>query len=197
LCGLSSILFQEQDNNAFTSFFSCLEPELRMMQELLLFGQVPAEDHRTMRRQLAGLARMQPQPVLERHLIFRPLPPPGLSNPSASSGVQGPQQQELQKTRQLLSAPLNYVQLVGVAESRGFDPQTEKQAASSGEGEDHGTVMTDNNDESKEGRMAFQWYFEFKDIPEPGKVSTTSRAISKTRILEGDPIQFLTDLGYE
>jgi mediator of RNA polymerase II transcription subunit 18, fungi type len=162
-----------------------------MIQEMLLFGQVPAEDHQTIHQQLAGLARMQPQPVLERHLIFRPLPPLGLSNPSAGSGAQGAQQQELQKTRQMLSAPLNYVQLVGVAESRGFDPPLEKQAALSGENEDRGTVMTDNNDK------ALQWYFDFKDIPEPGKMSTTSRAISKTRILEGDAIQFLTDLGYE
>jgi mediator of RNA polymerase II transcription subunit 18, fungi type len=162
-----------------------------MMQEMLLFGQVPAEDHQTIRQQLAGLARMQPQPVLERHLIFRPLPPLGLSNPSAGSGAQGPQQQELQKTRQMLSAPLNYVQLVGVAENGTFDPPLEMQAALSGENEDRGTVMTDNNDK------ALQWYFDFKDIPEPGKMSTTSRAISKTRILEGDAIQFLTDLGYE
>jgi mediator of RNA polymerase II transcription subunit 18, fungi type len=167
------------------------------MQEMLLFGQVPAEDHQTIRQQLAGLARMQPQPVLERHLIFRPLPPSGLSNPSAGSGAQGPQQQELQKTRQMLGAPLNYVQLVGVVEHRGFDPPIEKQAALSGEDEDRGTVMSDTEDGSKQGRDALQWYFEFKDIPEPGKVSTTSRASSKTRVLEGDPVQFLIDLGYE
>ena len=167
------------------------------MQEMLLFGQVSAEDHQTIRQQLAGLARMQPQPILERHLIFRPLPPPGLSNPSAGSGAQGTQQQELQKTRQMLSAPLNYVQLVGVVNSRGSDPPMEKQADLSGEDEDRGTVMTGNKDESRQGRTALQWHFDFKDIPEPGKVSTTSRAISKTRILEGDAIQFLTDLGYE
>lgn len=168
-----------------------------MMQEILLFGQVPADDHQTLRQQLAGLARMQPQPVQERHLIFKPLPPPGLSNLPAGNGAQGPQQQELQKTWQMLNAPLNYVQLVGVVESRGFDSQIEKQATLSGEVEDCDIVMTDNKDESKEGHGAFQWYLEFKDIPEPGKVSTTSRAISRTRILEGDPIQLLEDLGYE
>ena len=47
-----------------------------MMQEMLLFGQVSAEHHQTLRQQLAGLARMEPQPVLERHLIFRPFAPP-------------------------------------------------------------------------------------------------------------------------
>jgi mediator of RNA polymerase II transcription subunit 18, fungi type len=168
-----------------------------MMQELLLFGQVAAENHQTLRQQLAGLARMQPQPVLERHLIFRPLPPPGLSNLPAGNGQQGPQQQELQKTRQMLNAPLNYVQLVGVMESRGTDSQSDRQAMPPSGMEDHDVAMTDIKDESNQGQKAFQWHLEFKDIPEPGKVSTTSRTISKTRILEGDPIQFLQDLGYE
>jgi mediator of RNA polymerase II transcription subunit 18, fungi type len=167
-----------------------------MMQELLLFGQVAAENHQTLRQQLAGLARMQPQPVLERHLIFRPLSPPGLSNLPAGSGQQGAQQQELLKTRQMLNAPLNYVQLVGVMESGGAN-QIDRQAMPPSGMEDHDVAMTDMKDELKQGQKAFQWRLEFKDIPEPGKASSTSRTISKTRILEGDPIQFLQDLGYE
>lgn len=168
-----------------------------MIQEILLFGQVSVENHRILRQQLAGIARMQPQPVVERHIIFRPLPPPGLSNIPAGAGSQGPQQQELVKTRQMLNAPLNYVQLVGVVKNRDVYSQVEEQPFLSGETEDHDVVMTNNKDEPKQSRRVFQWYLEFKDIPDPGKVSTTSRAISKTRILEGDPIQFLRNLGYE
>lgn len=168
-----------------------------MIQELLLFGQVPAENHDTLRQQLAGLARMQPQPVLEIHLIFRPLPPQGLSNIPTGSGTQGAQQQEMQKTRQLLNAPLTYIQLVGVVEKRDLDWQIDDQVNLTRRVEDHGNVMIDNMNRSKHSQRAIHWYLDFKDIPEPGKMSTTSRATSKTQILDGDPIQFLQNLGYE
>ena len=168
-----------------------------MMQEMLLFGQVSAEHHQSLRQQLAGLARMEPQPVLERHLIFRPFVPPGLSNLPAGNGPQGAQQQELQRTRQMLNAILNYMQLVGVAEGGSFVSQSEEQAIPLSEIEDHDSGVTESQGESRQGKKAFQWYLEFKDVPEPGKVSTTSRAMSKTRVLEGDPIKFLKDLGYE
>ncbi len=167
------------------------------MQELLLFGQVAAQAHRILRQQLAGLAHMQPQPVLEKHLIFRPFPPSGLSNIPAGSGSHWAQQQELQKTRQSLNGPLSYVQLVGVVGNRVIDSQIEKQPGLPRENEDNDIVMTNDEDEPNQGHEALQWWLEFKDIPEPGKVSTTSRATSKTQIVEGDPIQFLKDLGYE
>jgi mediator of RNA polymerase II transcription subunit 18, fungi type len=168
-----------------------------MMQELLLFGQVSAEHHHPLRQQLAGLSRMKPQPVLERHLIFRPRLPPGLSNLPAGSGPQGTQQQELQRTKQLLSAPLNYVQLVGVLDSRAVVSQTGTQPVLGNGGEDHDFDIKVKGVESEDGQKAFEWYLEYKDIPEPGKVPTTSRAMSRTRILEGDPVKFLQDLGYE
>ena len=167
-----------------------------MMQEILLFGQVSADNHQIFCQELAGLARMQPQPVLERHLVFKPRPPPGIANLPSGSGPQGAQQQELQKTRQMLNAPLNYVQLVGFLENK--EPTHKKeQAAVSNMNEDHGTIMTDEEDGSKEDPKTFQWHLEFKDIPEPGKVSAASRAFSRTRFLEGDFIKFMNDLGYE
>ena len=97
----------------------------------------------------------------------------------------------------MLNATLNYMQLVGVAEGGSFVSQSEEQAIPLSEIEDHDSGVTESQGESRQGKKAFQWYLEFKDVPEPGKVSTTSRAMSKTRVLEGDPIKFLKDLGYE
>ncbi len=169
---------------------------LKMMQEILLFGQVSADNHQIFRQQLAGLARMQPQPVLERHLIFKPRPPSGLANLPSGSGPQGAQQQELQKTRQMLNSPLSYVQLVGSLENK-KPTQKKERAVVSDMNEDHAIIISDDEEGSREGRKTFQWYLEFKDIPEPGKVSAASRAFSRTRFLEGDFIKFMNDLGYE
>jgi mediator of RNA polymerase II transcription subunit 18, fungi type len=167
------------------------------MQEILLFGQIPADSHRTLRQQLAGITRMQPQPVLERHVIFKPVPPAGLKNLPSGSGAPGAQQQELQKTRQLLNAPLNYVQLVGILENKDVAPPGERQGDQQIGTMDQDAIMTDGKSGSDESSKELRWYLEFRDIPEPGKVTTTSRAMSKTRILDGDPIHFMTDLGYE
>jgi mediator of RNA polymerase II transcription subunit 18, fungi type len=168
------------------------------MQEILLFGQVPAENHTTLRQQLAGVTRMQPQPVVERHLIFRPIPPAGLTNLPTGSGQPGSQQQELQKTRQLLNAPLNYVQLVGVVENGSSDPRLEGQKRQQNGSSDGDVSKAEGTDSLREGqRETLRWYLEWRDIPEPGKVTTTSRAMSRTRFIEGDPIQFVKDLGYE
>lgn len=166
------------------------------MQEVLLFGQVPAENHQALRQQLSRLTRMQPQPVIERHLIFRPFAPPNSSDVPAGIGPQGSQQQDLQKTRQVLNAPLSYVQLVGVVGSKGVDSKNGGKAIQVSVSRDRDVVMADHNEEAKQDLRGLQWYLEFRDIPEPGKVSATSRAMSKTRILEGNPIQFLQDLGY-
>lgn len=167
------------------------------MQEILLFGQVSAEIHQTVRQQLAGLARMPPQSVLERHLVFRPLRPPGLSNLPAGGGGQGLQQQELQKTRQMLQAPLNYVQLVCVQDNRLVGPEENGSKPPANREEDGDTAMTGGKEDSQPGSQTWKWSLEYRDTPEPGTMSITSRTISKTQILDGDPIQFLKDLGYE
>lgn len=166
------------------------------MQEILLFGQVTAGHRQTLRQQLAGITRMQPQPMLERHIIFKPVPPVGLTNLGGSTSS-GAQQQDLQKTRQLLNAPSNYVQLVGVAENRGAVSPTDRQGAPQNGTADQDVVMTDTENHSPEYPNALHWYLEYRDIPEPGKVTTTSRAISRTHVLDGDPYQFMVRLGYE
>lgn len=55
------------------------------MQELLLFGQVPSSRHDYVLSVLAGIAAMQPEPILEKHLVFKPSRP--LASVRASSAI--------------------------------------------------------------------------------------------------------------
>ena len=56
------------------------------MHELLLHASVPGHRHDQILSILAGVAAMQPIPVLEKHLIFKPSRPPSIT------GKAGPQQ---------------------------------------------------------------------------------------------------------
>lgn len=56
------------------------------MQELLLFGQVPLARHDYVLSVLAGIAAMQPKPILEKHLVFKPSRPLA-ANVRASSSI--------------------------------------------------------------------------------------------------------------
>jgi Med18 protein len=89
------------------SFSYCIE-----MHEFLLFGQVTNDDHHKLLRQLAGVTRMQPQYVVERHLIFKARQPVGLGNIPSGGGSQGVLPPDVQKTKQALSGSIFYIQAV-------------------------------------------------------------------------------------
>lgn len=55
------------------------------MQELLLFGQVPLARRDYVLSVLVGIAAMQPKPILEKHLVFKPIRP--LASVRASSAI--------------------------------------------------------------------------------------------------------------
>ena len=89
------------------SFSYCIE-----MHEFLLFGQVTNDDHHKLLQQLAGVTRMQPQYVVERHLIFKARQPVGLGNVPSGGGSQGVLPPDVQKTKQALSGSIFYIQAV-------------------------------------------------------------------------------------
>lgn len=72
------------------------------MQELLLFGQVPLARHDYVLSVLAGIAAMQPKPILEKHLLFKPSRP--LASVRASSAIAAVRQQGV-STSSLLQVP--------------------------------------------------------------------------------------------
>lgn len=59
------------------------------MQELLLFGEVPLARHDYVLSVLAGITAMQPKPILEKHLVFKPNRPLASVRASSATARQG------------------------------------------------------------------------------------------------------------
>ena len=169
------------------------------MHEFLLFGQVANDDRHKLLQQLAGVTRMQPLHVVERHLIFKARPPLGLSHIPSGGGSQGVLPQEVQKVKQWLLSSIFYLQLVysarsGRAKVRGTSVlQSGLENGNNSEG--RSTVQAESSDSTQ--RQDGVWTIEFRDIPEAGKQPVTARLLGRTPTEDGDLIQFVKDLGYE
>lgn len=139
------------------------------MHNLSLYGAVPQSDHTRLLSQLAGVTRMQPQDVRQVVLVFKSKVPPGLAKVQAKGGTQGVQQQsDMQKLTTMLTSGLFFVHCIGAI------------------GKD---------DDGSNRRIS--WTLDFKDTPEAGKQSVTSRLAFKIPITDGDPTDFMTAFGYE
>ena len=159
------------------------------MQEYVLFGQVPGDSHRQVLQQIAGVARMQPRPVEELHLIFKGKLPPGLAEIQKSSGggSQDVVPPEVQKTRAMLNASLYYIQLIGTVQP--------KSQCSDRDDKTGDVLMSDGN--GQEDIKQLKWTLEFRDIPDPGKQPVSSRLLFKTPIIDGDVFKFVKGLDFE
>ena len=187
------------------------------MHELLLFGQVPAAQHPQVLKILAGIAAMQPQTLVERHLILKP-------NKSPATTVQVGAKQGIQSSQKTpVHGDLFYVQLVGVIETNHgtnataavnlsgedghmemFQNNEEENGAGIAQNDKHETSATTIVSEEAESRTsrhdqvlkAQSWSFEFRDLPEvPGRRPVTSRLMNSTNILVGDPVAFVEAFG--
>jgi len=79
------------------------------MHELLLHASIPSSRHEQVLSILAGVAAMQPIPILEKHLILKP------SRPPPSGGKAGPQQGQAGQMKALqgqMHGDLFYLKLV-------------------------------------------------------------------------------------
>lgn len=141
------------------------------MHEFALYGQIRKDDHHQVLQQLAGVTRMQPQDTREIHLVFKARQPAGLDHVQSigASNLASGQQQELQRVKSLLNAPLYYVQLIGDAQQQASDAES----------------------------PTVKWTFEFKDTPDAGKQPVSSRLISRTPMEDGNFMMFLDSFGYE
>lgn len=102
------------------------------MHELLLFAQIPPTQHSHLLSILAGIAAMQPQPFLERHLVFKPSRTPGSSRSGpGESSVPGMADAALHAFQTQTRGDTFYVQLVGAlkgklgGKDRGVDGKVE------------------------------------------------------------------------
>ena len=187
------------------------------MHELLLFAQVPASRHAQLLKIIAGIAGMQPQRVIERHLIFKPQRAPGTA-PAQVGGSQGIQTQQAQALQGQMQGELFHIQLVGDVEPTLF-PTGE--AASGHDGKPLASATEDTEMKDANGAEASaandlpsttsvnpgshqdvfenqSWSLRFSDLPEvAGRRPVTSRMISWVDFVDGNVVDFMDAVGYK
>ncbi|MCJ1310538.1 Mediator of RNA polymerase II transcription subunit 18 [Agyrium rufum] len=166
------------------------------MHELLLFAQVPSSQKYHVLQVLAGVAAMQPQPFVERRIIFKP-------NRQVITKQGHPKNAFFAQ----MKGELYYLQAVKISESRDkipkfpslskrnevngeakFEPKRE------GEGMDEGLEVDGVEDEEKTAA----WTLEFRDLPDvPGKRPVTSRLMASMEISDPDLVGYMRGLGYD
>ena len=144
------------------------------MHEALLFTQVPETRHSFVLKTLAGFCAMQPQPILERRLIYKPTRDP--TTVVVTKKVVAPGAQTT-----LLSRDLFYLQLKGDLSGRKtLDIEIE----------------TPHNPENETDN--YSWSLEFCDLPEPiGTRPAMLRQVASIPVTAGSPREMLSAMGYQ
>lgn len=157
------------------------------MYELSLFGQVTAARHEQVLKVLAGVAAMAPRSLSERHLIFKPTKAPS-RRPVQVGGSQGIQ---VEKTARQIqnSGEVYYLQLIEILGDDDAYSSTTQHAA-----KEHSDVRSGNQDKIP---VKSKWSIRFYDLPEAGKRPVTTRMMSSTNVIDGDPIGFMEGMGYQ
>lgn len=189
------------------------------MHELLLFGQVSAARHNQVLNVLAGIAAMQPQPILEKHLVFKPNRKPGSGTQKQVGGAQDIQKARAQETQ---AQELFYMQLVAeIQEKDGKEkvgdivpngdggieldvvgpsvqvPLSTGYSMASLEPNDHPNGPNREALSTEPSTNPGKWTLQFRDLPEVARQrAVTSRLIADTPITSGDPMKFMTALDY-
>jgi mediator of RNA polymerase II transcription subunit 18 len=157
------------------------------MHELLLFGQIPAARYAQLLNVMAGLAAMQPERVVERHIVWRPTRGPVQMDVLRGGGVrQDAQVLKTKKVGQLNQqvGDLYYVRLIQSLAEEDF-------------GEDSGgDVDMDEGDGGVKESEKSNWRLRFEDVPEPGKMTALLRMVEDIDFIEGDPQAYMEALGY-
>ncbi|CAF9920589.1 MAG: Mediator of RNA polymerase II transcription subunit 18 [Heterodermia speciosa] len=168
------------------------------MHELLLHAVLPSHRHHQVLSVLAGIAAMQPIPISEKNLVFKPQQQPAgpAGRPNPNQGV-GAQMKPLQGQ---MHGDLFYLKLVGetseTGEKAGGTEVRVKEVDEKEEGKDRDVDMLDaphGNDTSP----TTDWTLQFRDLPDPpGRRPVTSRAMTDTPITAGDPLKFMKAMEY-
>ena len=133
---------------------------------------------------------MQPQEVVERHFVYRPV-----RVTAQRAQVGGSQAIQPQKTNTQVQAPKEVFYMQVVCEL----PQSKTNAASQTTAFNGLDGVIDLDMEAKEELATEKpnWSMQFYDIPEAGKRPVVSRMMTKTDIEEGDAHECMKGLGYE
>ena len=178
------------------------------MHELLLFGQVPSVRHDQLLKILAGIAGMQPQRVVERHLIFKPSRSP-IQRGGQVGGSQGVQGAQIQALQGQMHGDLFFLQLVAdiAGSSETVDPVADPKDVMMSDDDKDGTtggkMLSNGTSQSDKTRAALQtpqqtWSLQFRDLPEvAGRRPVTSRLMADIAITSGSNLLFMEALGYQ
>jgi hypothetical protein len=159
------------------------------MHEYSLYAEVPPEQRYQFLQQLTGVTCMRPVYAQEVHLVFKAQTPLALRADFPGGNASNDKQQETQRLMRVLNSGIYYMQVVGKSQPR-------KNLHSNGEtnGDVH---MTNGNHSSTSKASRIEWFVEFKDTPEAGKQALSSRYIARTKIEEGDVMNFMAQFGYD
>lgn len=193
------------------------------MQELLLFGQVPSPRHDYVLSVLAGIAAMQPKPILEKHLVFKPSRP--LTSVRASPAIVH-QGRVSTAHVQPLQAPGDLFYLTVVIDINDLTRSGVGAGAANNVAtvERHGWASKDGvswffihlfiyctiseNDKSNRQipntdfigstrKSPEEWTLQFRDLPEVnGRRTVTSRQMFDMDFKSGEALAFMTALDY-
>lgn len=162
------------------------------MIELSLWGQIPQVRHDQIIQILAGVAAMSPNPISERHYLFRPAQPPSrkIAQVGGTQGITNP----LKAARQVQNnGDVYYLRLV--------ESIDRSMSNSSLHAVDH--EMQDSTlEQDKVGATTIEsstvpsWMLYFHDVPEAGKRPVVVRSMTCIQIREGDASAFMQGLGY-
>ena len=190
------------------------------MHELLLFGQIPASRHDQVLNILAGIAAMQPVPVLEKHLVFKPNRLPASTRPKQVGAAQDIQKAQMQALQAQTQGDLFYMQMVvDVSGAGGRDGEQSDSVVGAGEEtviqvrdlsyggkcRSNGFQQKTSNAECRSQETASVetpttagiWTLQFRDLPEVARQRpVTSRLVADVPITSGDHMQFMNALEY-
>ncbi|SLM40398.1 Mediator complex, subunit Med18, metazoa/fungi [Lasallia pustulata] len=150
---------------------------------------------------------MQPQRVVQRHLIFKPSPSP-IQRGGQVGGSQGVQGAQIQALQGQMHGDLFFLQLVGdIAGSSetvdsAADPKDVMMSDDDKDGSTGGKLLSNGTSQSDKTRAALQtpqqtWLLQFRDLPEAGRRPVTSRLMADIAIISGNTLLFMEALGYQ
>ena len=192
------------------------------MHELLLFGQIPASRHDQVLNIFAGISAMQPVPVLENHLVFKPNRSSGSSRAVQVGAAQDIQKSQVQALQAQAQGDLFYMQLVADVSDTALQKRDKEKSdvIMSDHGEKLPTEVSNlpsslpsiRLTSHKDGMRIMQlsalerknpagnpnkWTLQFRDLPEVARQrAVTSRLMADMPIMAGNPIEFMSALDY-
>jgi hypothetical protein len=159
------------------------------MHEYSLYAEVPPKQRYQFLQQLTGVTCMRPVYAQEVHLVFKAQTPLALRADFPGGNASNDRQQETQRLMRVLNSGIYFMQVVGEVQPR-------KKLHTNGE--TNGDVHMNNGNHSSTSKASrIEWFVEFKDTPEAGKQALSSRYTARTKIEEGDVMNFMARFGYD